>query len=200
MMQGGVRTSGDDRPWAPPREGVPVERRDWWEIAAHGLRAGVVAGLALGLVEIVTASLLQGYAMYPFDFAAGLLVGPEAFSPGFPDGAAIALGTVVHLLLSLVLGMVFLGALAVTYQLTARSWLLVVYGVVYGLLVWEVSFLALLPVVAPELTGRVDLATQLWNGLASYCLVYGPILSGYVVRARPGLLDRWWETDQEQTP
>jgi hypothetical protein len=88
----------------------------------------------------------------------------------------------------------------VTYQLTARSWLLVVYGVVYGLLVWEVSFLALLPVVAPELTGRVDLATQLWNGLASYCLVYGPILSGYVVRARPGLLDRWWETDQEQTP
>jgi len=54
------------------------------------------------------------------------------------------------------------------------------------------SFLALLPLVAPGLTGRVDLATQLWNGLASYGLIYGPLLAGYVVRVRPGVLDRWW--------
>lgn len=114
-----------------------MERRDGWEIATHGLRAGLLAGRVLGGVEILAAGLLQGSPMYPFDFAAGLLVGPAAFSPGFPDTAALALGTVVQLLLSVVLGTIFLAALALTFQLAAGPWLLVIYGVVYALLVWE---------------------------------------------------------------
>ena len=47
----------------------------------------------------------------------------------------------------------------------------------FGVTVWEINFLAVLPVIAPELTGRLDLATQLWNGIMSYCLVYGPVLA-----------------------
>lgn len=185
--------SDETLPWAPPRQGVPVERRDPWELANHGIRAGLLAGLALGVVEIVASAVLQDYALYPFDFAAGLVIGPAAFDPGFSTLAAVALGTVIHLLLSMLLGLVFVFVLAVTFQLSARSWLLVVFGVVYGLLVWEVSFLALLPLVAPELAGRVDVATQIWNGLASYSLVYGPVLAWYMIRVRPGVLDRWWE-------
>jgi len=193
-----ARWSDEERPWAPPREGVPVERRDPWELTMHGARAGLLAGLALGLVEIAASAVLTREPLLPFDFAAGLLVGPEALAPGFPAAASVALGTVIHLLLSVVLGVVFLAALALTFQLSARPRLIVVYGVLFGVTVWEVNFLALARLIAPELTGRLDLVTQLWNGIASYCLVYGPALAAYVIRVRPGVLDRWWLTDDSE--
>lgn len=164
----------------------------------HGARAGLLAGLALGLVEIVASSLLRDDPLLPFDFAAGLLVGPEALTPAFPAAASVALGTVIHLLLSIVIGVVFIALLALTFQLSARPALVLLYGVLFGVTVWEVNFLALLPLITPELAGRLDLATQLWNGIVSYCLVYGPVLAAYVVRVRPGVLDRWWEINDEE--
>jgi len=164
----------------------------------HGARAGLLAGLALGVVEIVASAVLTREPLLPFQFAAGLLVGPEALAPAFPAAASVALGTVIHLLLSTLLGVAFLAGLALTFQLSARPPLMVLYGVLFGVTVWEVNFLALAPLIAPELTGRLDLATQLWNGIASYCLVYGPVLAVYVIGVRPGVLDRWWRADDSE--
>ncbi len=77
--------------------------------------------------------------------------------------------------------------------------LMVLYGTLFGVAVWEINFLAVLPAIAPELTGRLDLATQVWNGIVSYSLVYGPALATYVIWVRPGMLDQWWRTDAEAT-
>jgi hypothetical protein len=116
-------------------------------------------------------------------------------APAFPVSASLALGTVVHVLLSMGFGVMFVSALALTFQLSARPWVMLLYGVVFALIVWEVNFLAVLPLIAPELRGQIDLATQLWNGIVSYCLVYGPLLAMYVIRARPGTRDRWWRAE-----
>jgi hypothetical protein len=191
--------NGDVLPWAPPRVGVPVERRDSWEVAMHGARAGLLAGVALGVVEIAASTMLRDSPRLPFDFAAALIVGPAALLPSFPLAASLALGTVLHVLLSIVFGVAFLGGLALTFQLSARPLLMLLYGMLFGVTVWEVNFLAVLPVIAPELTGRLDLATQLWNGIVSYGLVYGPVLATYVICVRPGMLDQWWRPDGEAT-
>ncbi len=185
----------DRRSWAPPRTWLEVERRDRWEVVRYGTSAGLLAGFALGFVEIVVSTALRGDPWLPFDFAVAIVIGPEALAPAFPVAAAVALGTVIHLLLSVLFGVVFLSALALTFQLSARSWLIILYGVLFALIVWEVNFLAVLPLVAPTLRGRLDLLTQLWNGIASYSLVYGPVLAAYVIWVRPGTLDRWWLTD-----
>jgi hypothetical protein len=161
----------------------------------HGARAGLIAGLGLGVVEIGASSVLHADPWLPFDFAAAILVGPDALAPTFPLGASLTLGIVIHVLLSLVFGMAFVAVLALTFQLSARPWLIMVYGMSFGVTVWEVDFLAVLPVIAPKLTARLDLATQVWNGILSYCLVYGPVLAAYVIRVRPGMLDRWWRVD-----
>ena len=187
--------NSDVLPWAPPRVGLPVERRDPWEVAIHGTRAGLLAGVALGLVEIVASTVLRDDPWLPFDFAAALIVGPEALAPAFPLAASLALGTVLHVLLSIVFGMAFIGGLALTFQLSARPSLMFLYGMWFGVTVWEVNFLDVLPVIASKLTVRLDLATQLWNGVLSYSLVYGPVLAAYVICVRPGTLDRWWRTD-----
>jgi len=188
-------TAGDRPSWAPPRTGVRVERRDPWEVVSHGTLAGLIAGLGLGFVAIVASTLLRGDPWLPFDFATAIVVGPEALAPTFPVAASLALGMVIHALLSVLFGVTFLGALALTFQLSARPGLLLVYGVVFALAVWEVNFMAVLPVIAPGLRGRIDLATQLWNGLLSYCLIYGPLLAVYVIVVRPGTLERWWLRD-----
>lgn len=161
----------------------------------HGTFAGLLAGFALGLVEIAISTAVRGDPWLPFDFATAIVVGSEALAPAFPVAASVALGTVLHLLLSVLFGVVFLSALALTFQLSARSWLIVFYGVVFALVVWEVNFLAVLPLIDPALRGRIDLTTQLWNGIMSYGFVYGPVLAAYVIRVRPGMLDRWWLTD-----
>jgi hypothetical protein len=195
-MENRESQSRDTRSWAPPRSGVEVERRDPWELTMHGMFAGVLAGLALGVAAIIASTALRGDPWLPFDFAAALVVGPEALAPTFPAGAALALGTVIHLLLSVMFGVSFVSALALTFQLSARPRLLLVYGAGFGFLVWEVNFLAVLPIIAPDLRGRVDLTIQLWNGILSYCLVYGPALALYVALVRPGTRDRWWLADR----
>jgi hypothetical protein len=164
----------------------------------HGTRAGLLAGVALGLVEILASAMLHDDPRLPFDFAAAVVVGPEALLPAFPLGASVMLGTVIHVLLSVVFGVAFLAGLAFTFQLSARPWLMLLYGAWFGLAVWEVNFLAVLPVIAPALTARLDFATQVWNGILSYCLVYGPVLAAYVIWCRPGVLDRWWVSDRAE--
>jgi hypothetical protein len=159
------------------------------------MAAGLLAGIGLGVVEVIASIVLRGDPWLPFDFAAAIAVGPEALVPTFPAAASLALGTVMHILLSVFFGVTFLSALALTFQLSARPGLLLVYGVVFALAVWEVNFMAVLPVIAPDLRGRIDLATQLWNGLVSYSLAYGPLLAVYVIAVRPGTLDRWWLSD-----
>jgi len=201
-MDGFESRSHDRGAWAPPRMGVTVERRDLWELVSHGTLAGLLAGLGLGLAAVVASTVRRNDPWLPFDFAVAVVVGPEALAPTFPAAASLVLGTVIHTLLSVLFGVIFLSALALTFQLSARPLMMLLYGVVFAFLVWEVNFLAVLPVIAPELRGRVDLGTQLWNGILSYCLVYGPLLAMYVVLVRPGTLDRWWRmgrADPEMT-
>jgi hypothetical protein len=162
----------------------------------HGARAGLLAGVVLGAVEIAASTLLSDGPWLPFDFAAAIIVGPEALAPAFPLAASLALGTVLHVLLSIAFGVAFVGGLALTFQLSARPMLMVLYGMLFGVTVWEINFLAVLPVIARELTGRLDLATQLWNGIVSYSLVYGPVLAAYIIWVRPGTLDHWWRPDE----
>ncbi len=170
---------------------VTVEERDAGTIVVHGSLGGLVAGLALGATAIVSTVALGGGVSLPFRFVAAVAAGADAFSPDFPVGAAVLLGGTIHLTLASVVGVLFVGTLALTYQLSARAWLLVAYGSAFAFAVWEVNFLAAIPALLPELVGRLDLATQLWNGVVSYVLVYGPALGLYVAVVRPGVIDDW---------
>ena len=175
----------------PKIAAVRVEERDITTVVVHGCLGGLVAGLALGVAAIVSSTALSGSASSPFRFAAAFVVGPDAFASTFPLGVALLLGTAIHFALSVVFGMLFVGLLALTYQLSARAWLLVLYGSAFAFAVWEVDFLAIVPTFFPYLAGRLDLATQLWNGIISYLFVYGPALGIYVALFRPGVVDDW---------
>lgn len=170
---------------------VAVEERDVGAIIVHGCLGGVAAGLVLGATAIVSTVALGGSASIPFRFVAAFAVGAEAFGPDFPAAAALLLGATIHFGLSGLYGVVFVALLALTFQLSARAWLLVVYGSLFAFSVWEVNFLAAVPVFFPYLAPQLDLATQLWNGIVSYVLVYGPALGVYAAITRPGVVGDW---------
>lgn len=170
---------------------ITVERRDADDVVLHGSLAGLTAGLVLGATTMVGSLILAGSAWLPFRFVAAFVVGPDALRPEFPLGPALLLGGAVHFGLSALFGVLFVGLLALTYQLSARAWLLLVYGGLFGFAVWEVDFLAVVPTFFPYLVRQLDLATQVWNGALSYLLVYGPVLGAYVAFVRPGVVGDW---------
>lgn len=170
---------------------VQVERRDIVAVVLHGSLAGLVAGLALGITTVVGSLALTGDGALPFRFAAAFVVGPFAFGDQLSLAAAVAVGAAIHFSLAAVFGVLFVGLLSLTCQLSARSWLLIVYGAVFAFGVWEVDFMAAVPALFPFLVGRLDLPTQLWVGVLSYAFVFGPILGGYVAVRRPGVIGDW---------
>lgn len=170
---------------------ITVEKRDADDIVLHGSLAGLTAGLLLGAATVVGSLLLTGSAWLPFRFVAAFVVGPAALDQSFPLGPLLLVALAIHLGLSALFGVLFVALLAMTYQLSARPWLLLVYGAAFGFAIWEVDFLALVPVFFPYLVGQLDLATQLWNGVLSYAFIYGPSLAGYVAIVRPGVIGDW---------
>lgn len=170
---------------------VIVERRDVDTVVVHGSLAGLAAGLVLGAAAVISSAILAGSAWMPFRFAAAFVVGPDAFDRDFPLAITILLGSVIHFTLAVLFGVLFVGLLALTYQLSARFWLLIVYGAAFAFGIWEINFLGAVPTLFPFLAGRLDLATQLWNGIGSYVLIYGPALGLYVALVRPGVIGDW---------
>ena len=170
---------------------VMVEKRDIDTVIVHGSLAGLLAGLVLGTTTVIVSLTLTGSASWPFRFAASFIAGPDALDPAFPLGAALLLGGAIHFALSATFGVVFVGLLALTYQLSARWWLLILFGSVFGFGIWEIDFLVAVPTFFPFLVERIDFATQLWNGVLSYVFVYGPVLAAYVIGVRPGVVGDW---------
>lgn len=171
-------------------EPVIVERREIDTVVVHGSLAGLVAGVALGLVAIGGSLLTGGSVADPFRFATALVIGAEALSPEFSIPVALVTGAAIHLAVSAVIGVLFVGLLSLCYQLSARAWLLVAYGAIFAFTVWEVSYLAAIPVLFGQLEGQLDLGTQLFN-LVAYVGVHGPALGTYVAIVRPGVVDDW---------
>jgi hypothetical protein len=171
--------------------GIPVEMRRWSRLVPHGIAAGLAGGVALGLVQFVIAAGREQGAITPFRLVASLVLGDDALDPATSAALAIAVGTALHFALAALFGVLFLVGLAFTYQLSARRWLLICYGVLFGFLLWEVNFLAILPSLYSDLTAQRQFSGQIWSGIVAYSVVYGPALAIYVSIVRPGVLADW---------
>jgi len=182
-----------DRAVVATLDGVPVivEKRDIDIVVVHGALAGLAAGLVLGVATVLGTVILSQSPSLPFRFAASFVTGPVALQSDFPAGPAILLGGVIHFTLAALFGIVFVGLLAIGYQLSARAPLLIVYGAAFAFALWEVNFLAVVPTFFPFLVHQLDLSTQLWIGILAYVVIYGPLLGGYVAVVRPGVVDDW---------
>jgi hypothetical protein len=147
--------------------------------------------VTLALAEVGFTLALGGTLADPFRLVSSVLLGPEAIAPGFPLLVVVVAAAIIHVALSLLFGVVFVWLVALTYQLSARAPLLFLYGVLFGLALWELNVLTVLPLVRPAMAPRFGLANQIWNGIIAYALCYGLVLGAYVALARPCVVAEW---------
>jgi hypothetical protein len=157
----------------------------------HGVIGGVVAGIVLAVEEIVATLVLGGIATDPFRLVASVVLGRQALSPDYAVWLYVLVGAGAHLVLSVVFGSAFLLLVAGAYQLSARTPLLLIYGVLYGLALWELNVLTVLHLMFPQVAPLFGLANQVWNGIVAYAIFYGLVLGAYVAFTRPGVVADW---------
>ena len=107
-----------------------------------GAVAGLIAGGAFILFEMVAAKYAGRPAAAPLRLIAAIVLGKEAL-PGSPKvgiGTVLAAGFIVHFGLSMIFGAVFGAIVSIVRPLLANRVLLVGAAAVYGLAVWLVNF------------------------------------------------------------
>lgn len=129
--------------------------------------------------------------MTPFRLVCSLVLGSPVQTKTMANTLVILIGGGMHFIIAIIFGMLFAAVLSLLWQISARRWVLIAYGAMFGFFLYEVSFLAVLPVSYPRLERWFDLKNQLTKGIAAYALVYGPTLAIYLSITRPGVRAPW---------
>jgi uncharacterized membrane protein YagU involved in acid resistance len=116
-----------------------------------GLRQGAIAGIVAGIVfaafEMVVSAFMMGSAAFfmPLRMIGAIALRPEALEPTYSLLAAGLAGLIVHVILSIIYGLIF-GALATVLR---GPMALVGIGTIFGLALWLVNFYAIAPFAFP---------------------------------------------------
>lgn len=113
----------------------------------YGIPAGIAAGLVFAMFEMVMAALLSGSeALFnPLRMIAAIGLGSSALTPASSLLAAGGAGLVIHVLMSMLYGVVAAAALSLVPQLSASRSTVLVSASVAGVLLWIVNFYVISP-------------------------------------------------------
>ena len=148
-------------------DGIDRPPRRSREIVAGGALSGIVAGLAMAAAAMAYAVTLGLEPFFPAKQIAAALFGVSALIGGAP---VVLAGLLVRAAYSAALGILF--ALAIsgrTHGATAFA-----AGVAYGVALWAVMTLVVLPAVNPVMLGQIELIPVAWF---VYHLIFGAVLA-----------------------
>jgi hypothetical protein len=120
-------------------------------IGLGGALAGLAGGLAMAVVAaLISASMGQDIWHEPKRIAA-IVYGPAAFATSGFEPGPVLVGTLIHLLVSALLGAIFGIVTRRWLRLTSDFGTPVLAGLIYGLMIWLVAYFAVLPLLNPAL-------------------------------------------------
>ncbi len=157
------------------KKGVHV---NYWSWAKTGMVGGLLAGLAFAVFEMIVAAIVAGQLFGPFRMISATVLGQQALSPQVSLATAIMVGTLVHLVYSVVAGAVFALIVAAVTAFHRTPGALVSIGGIYGLLMWLVNFYLIAP--AFGWIWFPQRASQFWQGFVAHTFLYGALLGWYV--------------------
>jgi hypothetical protein len=130
----------------------------------EGITAGLIAGVIFAMMEIVGAVLMGDPALMPVRMFASVVLGQGAMEG--PLGTALLVGTIAHLALSAVFGIIY-GLLAARVSDTTRTSFgrQAAIGILFGLAVWFVNFQIIARVLYPWFLGAPQFLQAVMHGL-----------------------------------
>jgi hypothetical protein len=176
--EGDVRLDEDARaePDARPR----LDRIDNGSMVRQSAIGGLIAGVVFALFQMIAAVTGGDSVFAPLRLIAAIAVGPEALEPTYPLASAVGIGMVVHLVLSLLFGLLFgIGSVVVpAIEFNATS--IIFVAAVYGFVLWAVNFNLIAPGIFPWFT-ETDAALQ----IVAHTIFFGAALGFYLSLVLP---------------
>jgi phage shock protein PspC (stress-responsive transcriptional regulator) len=131
---------------------------------SEGITAGIIAGIVFATMEIVGAVMMGNPALMPVRMFASVVLGQEAMQG--PLGTALVVGTIAHLALSAIFGIVYGLFAARASEATRTSFgRQAGLGVLFGLAVWLVNFQIVARVLYPWFLGTPQFLQAMMHGL-----------------------------------
>ena len=128
-------------------------------------RDGIRPGLLGGVVMAVVLGILAIGRGVPF-FNPMMVISSVLLGQGATGAAPVLLGTTLHLLVSALLGMVFVSLVG-----SAARTRMLAFGALYGIVCWIFSQFAVLPLFGSELAARLGTVWTFFLGHLSYGLM-----------------------------
>ena len=147
-------------------------------LAKQGAIAGIIAGISFAMFEMMAAWLMKGDFFGPLRMIGAMMLGEKALSPPYSLMTAGMVGMAIHMMLSLIYGVMF-GAL-ITYipSLAFSPARLIGSAAVFGVVLWLVNFYLFAPLFGwnwfPQGTN------PLVQGFIGHTVFFGVVLGWYV--------------------
>src|SRR5919204_1443541 len=149
----------------------------WW--VKHGIIGGIVGAIGMMLAEMIIAAGMGMDAFMPPRMIAGILLGPSAMEPSTPLMTAAPVGMLLHLVLSIIYGLIFAWIVSVVPAL--RSTVGVIVGAsLFGLLLWLINFYVIAP---PAGWGWFPTQANPVQQFVAHVFGFGTVLGVYLDRA-----------------
>jgi hypothetical protein len=152
---------------------IPRVRIGW--VVRHGIIGGIIAGIVFAVGAMLISVALGSGLLDPLRLIGAAVLGEQALQPSYPLLTAVLAGILIHLILSMIFGVVFFYLLALTRQLNATTLGYLIYGMIYGLALWSFNFLLIASVAFPFF----NTAYPLWPVFFVHTVVYGVVIGAY---------------------
>ncbi len=152
---------------------TPRVRIGW--VIRHGVIGGIIAGIVFAVGEMLISAALGSGFFDPLRLIGAMALGMQALQPSYPLLTAVLVGIIIHLILSMIFGVIFFYLLALTRQHSATTLGFLVYGMIYGLALWIFNFLLIAPAAFPFLAT----ADPLWPVFFVHTFLYGMVIGAY---------------------
>ncbi len=123
----------------------PGRRADAGAWLRYGIVAGIVAGIVFAMFEMIMAAVLNGADAFfmPLRMIGGIGLGTSALGPGTSLLTAGGAGLVIHMILSMMYGVVVAGVLSLAPALSSSRTAVLVSASVAGFALWILNFYVL---------------------------------------------------------
>ncbi len=113
-----------------------------------GIWGGIVGGITFALFEMAASVVAMGQQaiFMPLRMIAAMILGEQAISPSYPLLTAIGTGTVIHFILSIAFGLIFVWIIRNNSNMFQSKLSLVLGSTLYGFLIWLINFYVVAPV------------------------------------------------------
>jgi hypothetical protein len=151
------------------------ERLDVVGVVWPGVVGGILGGAVFAVAQVIVAALSGHPASQPVQVVGAMLLGDRVLGAGDLTASVVVAALAIHLVLSVLYGIVLALIAAAGLAATGSRWLLVVTGLVWGFFLWLVNFYVIAPVAFPWFE-TLDDATQ----LVLHTVFYGGVLGWYL--------------------